>query len=401
MIFHFSFFLTNTMLKSCLTASYLSLFLISPLYIFAQDLTSPKENLIETDKQNSVQANSSKKIESSIQRGPVKAEVKLEPSEPIIGDILTLTLQVSAEAEVELLMPEFGQSLERFTILDFVPRETIDDRGRTIVTHRYRLQTSGSGPQSIPPLMIEFVDRRPGNRSAPEGEDAYEILTERIELNVKSVVPSGASKELKEPLGKLKPLGSMRIPIWIALMGGIILLVGLPLVWRSWQRHRIGRRRRSAYDIANSRLSKLRARPKPVEEEISGFFVELSDIVRRYLEDRFNLHAPELTTEEFLEVAATSPDLTAEHKSFLHEFLRQADQVKFAKHIPDAQAIDSALSSAGNFLEQTKQDAPLMDDLVDSQIKEDQNRSEDRTDSNIPDEEAKITVLEQKRQDNG
>ena len=159
----------------------------------------------------------------------------------------------------------------------------------------------------------EFVDRRPGNRSAPEGEDAYEILTERIELNVKSVVPSGASKELKEPLGKLKPLDSMRTPIWIALVGGIILLVGLPLAWRSWQRHRIGRRRRSAYDIANSRLSKLRARPKPVEEEISGFFVELSDIVRRYLEDRFNLHAPELTTEEFLEVAANLFSIKQDH----------------------------------------------------------------------------------------
>ena len=64
--------------------------------------------------------------------------------------------------------------------------------------------------------MIEFVDRRPGNRLAPEGEDAYEILTERIEFNIKSVVPSGAAKELKAPLGKLKPLGSIRTPIWIA-----------------------------------------------------------------------------------------------------------------------------------------------------------------------------------------
>ena len=68
-------------------------------------------------------------------------------------------------------------------------------------------------------------------------------------------------------------------------------------------------------------------------------------------------------------MAATSPDLTSEHKSFLQEFLRQADQVKFAQHIPDAHSIDKALSSATNFLEQTKQDAPLLEEPVESQKK--------------------------------
>jgi len=398
MIFHFSTFLPNTVLKGCVVGCYLPLFLISTLYVAAQNLTSARDNSTQTDKQNPVKANNGKVIENTTQRGPVQAKIKLEPSEPIIGDILTLTLQVSAEAEVELLMPEFGQSLERFTILDFVPREKIDDQGRTVVMHRYRLQPSSSGTQAIPPLMIEFVDRRPGNRLAPEGEDAYEILTERLEFNVKSVVPTGASNELKAPLRELAPLGAGRGKIWMALIAvSIILLLGLPFAWRSWQHHRIGSRRRSAYDIANSRLSKLRASPKPEGEEISAFFVELSDIVRHYLEDRFNLHAPELTTEEFLEVAATSPDLTAEHKNFLQDFLRQADQVKFAQHIPDSQSIDNALRSATNFLEQTKQDAPLLDEPTNSQASESQGEIESRSVSNASAGEAEITALGQKR----
>ncbi len=401
MITNFSNFTDNITAHGYLAACYISLAFLFTVHTFAQNLTSVEEKISKKDQQNLIKSSSNKKIEKITQRGPVKTEVKLEPSEPTIGDVLTLTLQVSAEAEVELLMPEFGQSLERFTILDFVPREVIDDQGKTIVTYRYRLQTSGSGPQSIPPLMIEFVDRRPGNRLAPEGEDAYEILTERIEFNVKSVVPSGAAKELKAPLGKLKPLGSIRTPIWIAIVGLGILLIGLPFLLRLWQQHRIGKRRRSAYDIANSRLSRLRSRPKPREEEIGIFFVELSDIVRRYLEDRFNLHAPELTTEEFLEVAATSPDLTSEHKSFLQEFLRQADQVKFAQHIPDAHSIDKALSSATNFLEQTKQDAPLLEEPVESQKKGNGDRSLQSDHSVVATDESTSTVSEQKRQNNG
>ena len=398
MTFHFSTFLINTVLKGCVIGCYLPLLLIFPLYAAAQHLTSARDNLTQTNKQNSVKANSGKTIQNATQRGPIKAKVKLEPSEPIIGDILTLTLQVNAEAEVELLMPEFGQSLERFTILDFVPREKIDDQGHTVVTHRYRLQPSGSGAQAIPSLMVEFVDRRPGNRLAPEGEDAYEILTERLEFNVKSVVPTGASNDLKAPLRELAPLGARWSKTWMVLIVvGIILLLGFPFAWRSLQQHRIGSRRRSAYEIANSRLSKLRAKPKPEGEDISAFFVELSDIVRHYLEDRFNLHAPELTTEEFLEVAATSPDLTAEHKSFLQDFLRQADQVKFAQHIPDAQSIDKALHSAINFLEQTKQDAPLLDEPTDSHSSESQDKLESRPVSNTSAGEAGITALGQKR----
>lgn len=84
------------------------------------------------------------------------------------------------------------------------------------------------------------------------------------------------------------------------------------------------------------------------------FFVQLSDIVRRYLEDRFQLRAPEKTTEEFLEVAGGSPDLTAEHRGFLHQFLGYADRVKFARHLPKAEHVDEALAAAEHFLIQTK-----------------------------------------------
>ena len=73
-------------------------------------------------------------------------------------------------------MPEFGQSLHRFSILDFLPRETIDDAGRTVFSQRYTLQPPMSGEQQIPPIMIEFVDRRPGQTATPDDEDAYEVV---------------------------------------------------------------------------------------------------------------------------------------------------------------------------------------------------------------------------------
>ena len=65
----------------------------------------------------------------------------------------------STEPKVELLMPEFGEALGRFEIIDFAPKEEIDESGATIARQRYRLQPARSGTQIIPPLRIEFVDR--------------------------------------------------------------------------------------------------------------------------------------------------------------------------------------------------------------------------------------------------
>lgn len=303
-----------------------------------------------------------------VQRGPVKATVSIEPISPIIGDIITLILEVVAEEGVELLMPEFGQSLDRFSIVDFVPKESVDDEGRNVAIHRYRLQSRSSGQQTIPPLMIEFVDRRPGNRAAPEGEDAYELLTERIVFEIESVLPKGAGADLKPPLRELGPRDDGGAKLWpwlLAVLG--ILAIASPFAWQAWQRWQVQARQRSAYDIAHSRLSKLTAADNLDVDAVQVFFVELSDIVRHYLEDRFNLHAPELTTEEFLDVAASSPDLSGDQKSFLQGFLRSADQVKFARHVPDVQTMDKALAAAAGFLEQTKQNSPLIgSNVVDS-----------------------------------
>jgi hypothetical protein len=142
-------------------------------------------------------------LERTTERGPVTATVRLTPPQPRIGDALTLTLEVKADEGVELLMPEFGRSLERFPIVDFMPRESIADDGRTIASQKYTLRTLFSGDAVIPPLLVEFVDHREGNAATPEGEDAYELLTERMTFEIAGVVPTDASSELRPPLSEL------------------------------------------------------------------------------------------------------------------------------------------------------------------------------------------------------
>jgi hypothetical protein len=82
----------------------------------------------------------------------------------------------------------------------------------------------------------------------------------------------------------------------------------------------------------------------------------VSDVLRAYVEERFDLHAPERTTEEFMEELRASTKLTPEHKALLEDFLSRCDLVKFARFEPTHPELQSLLDSALRFVDET---APL------------------------------------------
>ncbi len=299
-------------------------------------------------------------LERSSERGPVTATVTVEPDEPVIGDSIRLEIRVRAEPGVELLMPAFGEALDRFAIVEFVPRESVDSEGHTVASQLYTLQASRSGTLAIPPLAVEFVDRRPGREPAPPGLDAWELLTERIEIEIGSVLPADAPLELRPAKAGLGPRRTPGPPLWpfaLALLG--LLAAASPFAIRAWLASRARALQRSAYQIASAELDVLlaRARPGAEREQMDRFFVRLSGIVRRYLENRFALRSPELTTEEFLEVMVASPDLGSAHQRLLGGLLSRADLVKFARFVPAASAVDESVESVRSFLDETRAEA--------------------------------------------
>ncbi|MHB8866454.1 MAG: hypothetical protein ACYC6N_29050, partial [Pirellulaceae bacterium] len=298
------------------------------------------------------------------QLGPVTVTTTLSPAEPAIGDEITLEIRAEAEPQVEVLMPEFGEALSRYTILNFVPRQRIDDQGKTISSQVYTLQPYLSGPQSIPPILVEFVDHRPEQKPAPDDFDAYEILTDRIDFQVRSVLPEDAARELKPPLGELDLVTdrSRSDVLWL-ITGTLVLLSAGAAAWVLLRQRRQRARRRNAYEVARARLDRRLSRPWPQDPmAVESFFVVISSIVRRYLEDRFELRAPELTTEEFLALAGSANHLSRDHQHLLRDFLRQADLVKFAGVQASETEIRLSSDLAARFLEETRENAPLIED---------------------------------------
>ena len=88
--------------------------------------------------------------------------------------------------------------------------------------------------------------------------------------------------------------------------------------------------------------------------EAEQFCMEVSQIIRVYLEERFNLHAPDRTTEEFLLELQSSQRLAGEHKQLLADFLGECDMVKFAKAEPPELELRNLHEAASRLVGETQ-----------------------------------------------
>jgi hypothetical protein len=88
-----------------------------------------------------------------------------------------------------------------------------------------------------------------------------------------------------------------------------------------------------------------------------AFCIAVSDAVRVYLEERFNLRAPERTTEEFLRDLQKTPALTQQQKGSLVTFLEQCDLVKFARFEPPETLLRELHESALRLVHETQYEA--------------------------------------------
>jgi Domain of unknown function (DUF4381) len=136
--------------------------------------------------------------------------------------------------------------------------------------------------------------------------------------------------------------------LWSALLGGAVLLaLSVYGLWR-WRRSRAARVL-LPYEIALQRLEEIAALMSPARAR--EFSIAVSDIIRLYIEQRFNVTATRRTTEEFLRDLLDSSDAAlARHQGLLAEFLHQCDFVKFAALSLTQQNMESLRQSARAFV---------------------------------------------------
>jgi hypothetical protein len=111
--------------------------------------------------------------------------------------------------------------------------------------------------------------------------------------------------------------------------------------------------RASPAEWALCEMERLEQRGLPAAGQGRRYHALLANLVRRYVERRFGVHAPRQTTAEFLRSLQGLPELQPATRELLGELLQRCDLVKFAGVAPAEEDCRAAAALARQFVEQT------------------------------------------------
>jgi hypothetical protein len=274
-----------------------------------------------------------------------------EPDTVTIGTRFRYVVEVVSAPETEVFVTQPAERIGEFDIVDFGIEPAVQREGKTVLTRWYALVGYSPG---------EHLVRSPPVRYRVPGEEDREAPGHELRVSVESVLaktPGGAEaatdiRDIKAP----EPVPIDWRPYYIlggGLLGALALAWALHHFLNRERRARPGPPPRPAHEVALGELDRLRARGLVAQGAFKEYYSALTGIVRTYLEHRFGVRAPEMTTEEFLLATARDGRLIAAHRRLLGEFLGESDLVKFARHLPTIADSERAFTAARRFVDET------------------------------------------------
>lgn len=269
----------------------------------------------------------------------------------LIGDqiewILDLKIRQGEEFYVEKPDDEPAPGVETIVPLHFdtlsVKKGIMEIKGRTVLT------SFDSGSYFLPPMIVS-IQRENGQVDT--------IFYDGPIMEVTTIPVDTANFEAKDIKGQIKyPVTFKEILPWLGLL---ILLAGIVYVAVRWIKLRkenlsfFGKPivKDPPHITALRSLEKIRAQKLWQNDKQKQFYTAVTDTLRQYMAERYNIAALEETSNEIfsdLKGRDISPDLMEKVKGLFET----ADFVKFAKHNASTLENEEAIPTAVRFVNET------------------------------------------------
>ena len=146
------------------------------------------------------------------------------------------------------------------------------------------------------------------------------------------------------------PVDYSLVPPWIIFCGALAILAICSLIgWRLWRRWQRPKPQPSARERALELLDRISREIETLSPY--QFSIRVSDILRRYVTDQYQLPVTRQTSVEFLAALTRTSPFSEDEKSLLEDFLNRCDLIKFARYHATTEDSRLLLEEATRFVE--------------------------------------------------
>ena len=308
----------------------------------------------------------------SVQAQKFSAHATVQPSEILIGEQALINLQVIAPKDKEILFPVYQDSIVGgLEVLSMGNADTtITDNVRTINV-KYLVTSFDSTLYFIPSMPVsDGIDTVFSNSfglkvTAPELKDSTLAYLEKMNTGQTDSIDFDALQ-----LNDIKPIQKLPFSwkdflglLWIPLIILLLLAIVGTIIYLIIRKNKKGYFFTPppvlpAHVRAMKSLDKIKTEKLWQQERHKEFYTQLTDVLRRYIHERYGVNSLEMTSGEILNIIRTKAEEDSVYEN-LKQVLTVADLVKFAKHKPFIDENDLSMMNAYFFVNQTKEDEPL------------------------------------------
>ncbi|MGV8880151.1 MAG: hypothetical protein ACOH2A_14110 [Sphingobacteriaceae bacterium] len=283
----------------------------------------------------------------------IQVDARLDTSSILLGDQTILRLRARFPAAEDITFPKLADTLGgKIQVVHISNPDTTLDKDNSaikIITRDYTVTSFDTGYHAIPAFIFRTKN------------DSLKTSDLRLQVIPVAVDTSKSIYDIKQPLAVSYTWLDWLRDNWKWIFFGIMILlaiIGAINYFRKTSVPQIAPVKQKpvipAHQIALDKLNGLRNKQLWQQDEVKQYHSELSDIIREYLENRYQINALEQTTEEIF-AALKHKKITNENRNLLRRMLTLADLVKFAKEKPDGAVNEQSMEKAVNFVTDTQE----------------------------------------------
>ena len=274
---------------------------------------------------------------------PVIISAAVDRAKVTTGDNLTFTVTLKIKDNTNVDIPELGEGIGGFRILDFGKEGPAKEDQWNVVRRWYKLRADVAGSYILPAIEVKYGEKK--------------FKTSEIFVEVESVVKKDG--EGAQDIRDIKPI--IKSPFRLSRLGWAILIMVLAVLAAGvyfWRRAKNVRPIPPVvvppHLLAYQKLYELEKSQYLAEGKHKIFHFTLSEILRAYIEAMFHFTATDMTIEEVRSHIKNLGALNDELKNEFIYVLSKTDVVKFTDLILPIEESLGLLNKAKNIVNLTK-----------------------------------------------